>query len=125
MQIINIFEESAPCAGCGQELTVLGNFNFKGHAESPATRKDELCACKNCGTEFIIRYEFFDKDGHVNSFVFNGDINDASYDWQKQLTDAQIRKIADHIRNCKICSDRLTEEMLSDAWMASILRRKK
>ena len=126
MQIVNIMsEESTPCSVCGRNLNELGNFVYLGFTKNSLREKDEQCKCTKCGTEFIMHYDYFDSDGHINSFVFNGDINDPSYNWQDQLTSEQTIEIAEHLTTCNVCSNRLNDEIASDAWLASLLHNYK
>jgi hypothetical protein len=121
MQTVDIMSESSPCSTCGSNLSELGNFIYLGITKNFPREKDEQCKCTKCGTEFTLHYDYFDDERHINSFVFNGDINDPTYNWQDQLTPEQINEIAEHLTSCNICSDRLNEEMASDAWLASLL----
>jgi hypothetical protein len=125
MQIVNIAFESVPCSVCELNLSELGNFIYLGPTKNSPRQKDEQCKCTKCGTEFILHYDYFDADGHINSFVFNGDINDHSYNWQDQLTPEQTKEIAEHLATCSICNDRLNEAITSDAWLASLLHNYK
>jgi DNA-directed RNA polymerase subunit RPC12/RpoP len=121
MQIINNMGETALCSQCGQDLTILGSFTYIGVTTNTATQKSEKCQCKNCGHHFLLQYQYFDSGGHVNSFIFNGDINDLTYNWQDQLTSKQKKSIGDHLRICDTCMKKMTDEALSDAWLASLL----
>ena len=121
MQIINLTKEIEACQHCGNNLSILGSFTYKGDTVNDSKQKFELCTCKKCGQDFTLHYDLFDDDGHVQSFVFNGDINDPTYNWQDQLTPEQKVEIESHLKSCQICRDRLAEEMLSDAWLASIM----
>ena len=125
MQIVNNQDETVPCKVCGTDLTVLGNFIYLGVTTNYPRQKDEKCKCNKCHTEFTLHYDFFDKDGHVNSFVFGGDVNDPSYNWQDQLIPDQKKEIGEHLYTCKICNERLNEEVTSDAWLASLLHNYK
>ena len=125
LQIANVSEEEVPCSACQNNLIELGHHIFTGKSTNTPTQKDEVCTCKVCGKEFLLHYEFFDKDGHINSFVFNGDVNNPSYNWQDQLTTEQKKAIGEHLNNCVACSDRLEHEIISDAWLASLLHSKK
>jgi DNA-directed RNA polymerase subunit RPC12/RpoP len=120
-QIVNNTDEKVPCANCGQNLAELGNFTYTGTTTNLATQKDEECKCKKCGQHFILRYHYFDEEGHINSFVFNGDINDPTYNWQDQLILEQKKAIGAHLKTCDSCMKRMTEEALSDAWLASLI----
>jgi hypothetical protein len=103
----------------------LGNFIYLDFTKNSPRQKDEQCKCTQCGTEFTLHYDYFDAEGHINSFVFNGDINDSTYNWQDQLTPEQTKEIAEHLASCDICNGRLTDEMASDAWLASLLHNYK
>jgi uncharacterized protein with PIN domain len=123
MQIVNLNEDVVPCSKCHINLSVLGSFTHIGVKENTALKKDEICRCNKCGMEFILHYEFFDKEGHVNSFVFSGDINDPEYNWQDQLTEEQKIAIGDHLKTCALCNKKLIDEVASDAWLASLVHR--
>jgi hypothetical protein len=121
MQIMHNTDDDAPCSNCGQNLAELGSFIYTGITINGSRQKDEECQCKKCGQHFILQYSYFDDKGHINAFVFNGDVNDPSYNWQDQLTPDQRKEIGSHLKTCKICMDKLTEETLSDAWLAYLL----
>jgi uncharacterized protein with PIN domain len=125
MQIANLNDDLIPCSKCGVNLSVLGSFVHVGVKENTSRKKDEICKCKNCGTEFILHYAFFDEEGHVNSFVFSGDINDPEYNWQDLLTPEQSKAIGEHLKICEICNKRLIDEVASDAWLASLIHKVK
>jgi len=125
MQVVNLNEDLIPCSKCGVNLSVLGSFIYIRMKENTPRIKEEICRCKKCGTEFILHYDFFDEEGHVNSFVFSGDINDLKYNWQDQLTDEQKKAIGEHLKTCEICNKRLVDEVASDAWLASLLHKGK
>ncbi len=125
MQIVRNTDETAPCANCGNDLSELGSFTYAGKSTDTAVQKDEECLCKKCGKHFILQYQYFDEKGHVNSFVFNGDVNDGTYNWQDQLTSQQKETITNHLKDCQPCMDRMTEEALTDAWISSLFHRGK
>lgn len=125
MQKVNILDETALCSKCGADLTLLGNFTYLGITVNSSRQKDEQCKCTACGTEFTLHYEYFDSEGHINSFVFNGDVNDPSYNWQDQLTPEQTKEIGEHLSSCCTCNQRLDNEISSDAWLASLLHNYK
>jgi hypothetical protein len=124
MQKVNILDETAQCS-CGASLTVLGSFIYLGTTVNSPHQKDEQCKCVACGEEFTLHYDFFDDEGHINSFVFNSDVNDPSYNWQDQLTPEQTKEIGEHLLSCRVCGQRLDNEMSSDAWLASLLHNYK
>jgi len=121
MQTIHNLDEKIPCKNCGQDLTEIGNFVYTGVTVDSPRKKNEECACRKCGEHFIIQYRYFDEKNHIKAFVFNGDINDPTYNWQDQLTSEQKKEISDHLLICDICKERLDEETLTDAWIASLL----
>jgi len=120
MQKININDE-ATCDHCGARLTGLTEFSYAGDFFAYPDSREEICKCNKCGTKFILHYDLFDKDGHIYARVFTGDINNPSFNWQDSLTEEQKNAIELHLRSCPDCQERLTEEMLSDAWFASIM----
>lgn len=125
MQKINILDETAPCSNCGIDLTLLGNFTYLGITKNFPRQKNEQCKCSACGMEFTLHYDYFDAGGHINSFVFNGDVNDPTYNWQDQLTPEQTKEIGEHLSSCDTCNQRLDNEISSDAWLASLLHNYK
>jgi len=125
MQTVNLIDDLSPCSKCETNLSILGKFVHTGVKENTARMKEEICKCLTCGEEFILHYDFFDEKGHVNSFVFGGDVNDPSYNWQDQLTEDQKKEIGEHLKTCEICNKRLIDEATSDAWLASLLHSNK
>jgi hypothetical protein len=124
LQRVKISEDVVPCSECGNNIVELGHHKYSEQSENTPTQKDELCTCRVCGKEFLLHYEFFDEGGHINSFVFNGDINNPEYNWQDLLTEDQKKTIGEHLKDCAICSERLENEIISDAWLASLLHDK-
>jgi len=120
-QIVNIDSEAVPCKQCGSNLIDVSNFSYDGHTDTTATVREEHCRCKKCGTPFILHYDLFDSSGHIHSKVFTEDLNNSSYNWQDALTEEQKLAIADHLQSCSICVDRLSHEMLTDAWLKSFI----
>ena len=121
MQFVNLNDDEAPCSKCGTNLATLGTFRLVEEKESTSREKKELCKCTNCGKDFILHYDLFDKDNHINNFVFGGDVNDPAYNWQDQLTKSQKIEIGEHLKTCTICNGRLINEITSDAWLASLI----
>jgi hypothetical protein len=121
MQIVNLKDDVVHCSVCGTNLAILGTFTHIGVKNNTPNSKDELCQCNKCKNEFVLHYDFFDEEGHVNSFIFGGDINDPEYNWQDQLTLEQKEAIGKHLKTCKICNERLINEVASDAWLASLV----
>ena len=120
-QKVDINNDATKCSECGSILTRLSGFVYAGESRSGADFKEELCKCKVCQNPFVMRYELFDKDGHILSKVFTGDINNPDYNWQELLTEEQKRVIAEHLKDCKTCQDRLSSEILSDAWLSEFM----
>ena len=112
------------CAKCGNGITELGQHKFTGKSTNTPTTKEELCTCGKCGKEFLLHYDFFDQEGHINSYIFIGDVNDAAYNWQDQLTAEQKGEIGKHLGGCPVCRDRLDHEVITDAWLASLIHSK-
>ena len=121
MQTIEIYDENASCDSCGHSLADILNIVFEKEWKSDNRSRKEKCHCKNCGTPFILNYELFDKNGHIYSQIFSGDVNNPNFSWPELLTEEQRKEIADHLISCKECQKRLTEEMLADAWLAEVL----
>ena len=122
LQRVNIGDETAHCRKCGSGISSLTEFVYDGDSISDATSREELFECTSCGEKFILHYDLFDPHGHVYSRIFTGDPNNLSYNWQDLLTPEQQKAISDHLLECKICQDRLSEETLSDAWFSSFLQ---
>ena len=122
---VNINKEKEPCSKCGADILDIVNIAYEGKAKTDPKYRDELCHCRNCGTKFIIHYDLFDKDGHIYSRVFSEDINNPKFHWQDLLVKDQIDAISAHLASCKICQDSLSEEILSDAWLASVIHNNK
>jgi hypothetical protein len=120
-QIVNINQKSAPCQQCGSNLIEITNFSYAGETTSTSAAREELCKCKNCGSTFILHYDLFDSEGHIYSKVFTEDVNNPSYNWQDSLTEDQKKAIAGHLQHCSVCVDRLSHELLTDAWLKSFI----
>jgi hypothetical protein len=125
MQRVHINQERAKCAVCGSNLLEITNFKYAGKTLTEPTHSDEVCICRICRTQFLLRYDFFDEDGHINPYTFSEDANDPEYNWQDNLTDEQRKIIASHLQECPVCQDRLSEQILKDAWFADILHKAK
>jgi hypothetical protein len=122
MQIININDDIALCKQCGTNIVDVANFIFSGKVNTTDTYIEELCKCQHCNTEFFLHYDIFDPSGHIYSKIFTEDINNINYNWQDALTDAQKRIVSDHLGTCKECLNRLSQEMLTDAWLKSFIK---
>jgi hypothetical protein len=115
MQIININDNDATCKQCGTNIVDIANFIFSGEVE-------EHCKCNHCHTNFLLHYDIFDPSGHIDSKIFTEDINNANYNWQDSLTEDQKKVVSDHLAGCPECLDRLSQEMLTDAWLKSFIK---
>jgi hypothetical protein len=120
-QIVSINNDQAICEHCGSNISDIINFLYANRTEAHALYSDEYCICKKCKSTFIIRYDIFDPEGHIYSRVFSEDINDATYRWQDHLTVDQKNVIAEHLKECVVCHNRLSQEILTDAWLKSII----
>ena len=125
MQIININDDQALCEKCGAHLNVLGKFTYIEDQERTPRTKSELCTCNSCGAEFTLQYDLFTPEGHISGFIFSGDVNDPTYNWQDQLTDGQKKEIGEHLKGCAICNEKLNHTITSEAWFSSIIHAKK
>ena len=120
-QIVNHDVEIALCNVCGTNLVVLGNFFYESKDINKPRYRDEICTCRNCGRRFVMRYQYFNNEGHIKSFLFCEDPNDPDYDWADQLSPEQKSEIKSHLEKCQRCTSALVSEQLSDAWFASLL----
>ena len=125
MRTINVFSSHATCDVCGSSLLDIKNIKYSGICYNSPTCREEVCICRNCETRFILKYELFTEDGHINRKIFSGDANDLNHNWQDNLTDEQKKTVGEHLKGCPICSENLNEEMLSDAWFSSIVHKGK
>ena len=125
MQTVNIVDMHASCKLCGKDILDIINFKYTGKTIPVPTWSEEVCVCRNCGAEFLIHYDFFDPDGHINARTFIGDVNNAEYNWQDNLSDEQKILVMNHLKNCPTCVGRLDEETLTDAWFGSLIRSKR
>ena len=123
LQKVNIADEQAACSNCGANILDIANFRYAEKCETGPRFREEVNVCKKCGTEFILRYDLFDEEGHIHPRVFSDDPNDPKYNWQDLLTQEQKDTIAAHLKDCQICNDRLTDEQLDNARFASILHQ--
>jgi hypothetical protein len=122
IQIVRSSSAGARCRACGRSLEQLGTFNYLGGSDLNAPRyRLEKNVC-GCGKEFYMRYDFFDREGHINSDLFNGDINNASFQWQSLLTEEQLRIVEKHLSGCQICRNRHDEVILEDAAIGAVIR---
>jgi hypothetical protein len=123
MQIIKGLTKKVFCRICQNDLTQLGHFEYLQLTDDTPVYKDEHCTCNRCGTEFLLRYELFTPQKHINPLVFSQDINDPTFNWQDQFTKEQLHEIQAHLKTCKRCSNILEEELLSDAWFANFMHQ--
>jgi len=120
---VEVSEDLAQCRNCGANIIDIKNFKYAGETRAAATFTEELYMCRHCKTKFIIRYELFDSDGHINSKTFSSDINSPENQWQDNLTDEQKRLVTKHLKKCPECKERLDEELLRDAWFSSMFKK--
>ena len=120
-QIVDINEDIVLCDHCGTNLIDVANYTFDGNTVSESYYWDETCTCKGCNSKFILRYNIFDKEGHIYPSIFSEDINNPEYNWQEILNDIQKEVITEHLTDCEVCRDRLSQEMLSDAWFKDFI----
>lgn len=125
LQIVDINEKEIFCQYCGADLIDIANYIFYGGKISELHYWKELCKCKKCKNNFILRHNIYDKYGHIYPHIFSEDINNPEYKWQEILTEEQKELIAKHLTNCEICRDRLSQEILSDAWLKSFIENLK
>lgn len=121
LQVVNIDDRSKKCRNCGADILNISNFSFEKEIKAEPLFWEELCKCTRCGIQFILHYNIFDKNGHIQSRVFFEDLNDPEYNWQDHLTPDQKRIIEEHLRSCQECCDSLSQEQLLDAWLKDIL----
>jgi uncharacterized protein with PIN domain len=121
MQIVNINDTVAICKQCGADIVDVANFTFSGKVDTTATCIEEYCKCQKCKTDFLLHYDIFDPSGHIYSKIFTEDINNVNYNWQDALTEDQKKVVSDHLEKCPECLDRLSQELLTDAWLKSFI----
>jgi hypothetical protein len=123
IQVVKLNGKKTRCNACGARLTEIGSFKYAGEGSdfnAPKYRLEKnVC---NCGKEFYLRYDFIDRDGHINPAVFNGDINDPTYQWQSLLTEEQLRIVEAHLSSgCQVCMNRNNEIILEDAALGALI----
>ena len=125
IQIVDINKDTVPCESCGVNIADVANFTFDGQVVSESRYREEKCKCRHCNASFILHYDLFDEEGHINihSGSFSEDINNPNYHWPEALTENQKQTISDHLRDCKICQDRLDQEILNDAWLKDLMNQ--
>jgi hypothetical protein len=116
IQIVDINQDIVTCAKCGANLVDCGNFIYEEKIVNSATDRREYCLCRHCFSPFILLYNIFDPEGHVYPSFFCEDPNDLSCNWQNLLAEEQKMAVSKHMETCQICTDRLVEGQLSDAW---------
>ena len=83
--------------------------------------REELYKCRKCNGLFIVVYRLFNVQGHIEDYWLSSDPNDATYDWQSQLTQEQLCEIENHLKSCRYCQDVVDRQLLLDSWFADIL----
>jgi len=127
LQKIDIGSTEELCSICKSNLTDIANFAFKDEIRTEPRYWQELCKCRKCGAKFIMHYDIFDSVGHIYQRVFTEDINNEHYSWMENLTDEQKAEVSEHLKDCEICNDRLSQEQLGEAVVKeffSTLRKK-
>jgi hypothetical protein len=125
MQIVDINQNRVLCEKCGANIVDLANFSYDGKSESTSMDRKEFCRCRHCSTSFILHYEMFDLQGHIYPSIFTEDINNPSCNWPDNLTEEQKEVVSDHLVRCKECMDRLSQELLTDAWLKDFIADRK
>jgi hypothetical protein len=125
LQIVDINKDWVKCDTCGANIVDLANFVYSGKSDSTANDRKEYCMCRKCSTPFILHYDMFDPQGHIYPSIFIEDINNPSCNWPDNLTEEQKEVVSAHLENCQICMDRLTQELLTDAWLKDFIASRK
>lgn len=115
LQKIDIGSDEELCQHCNTDLTDIANFTFKDEIRTEPRYWQELCECGVCGHKFIMHYDIFDSAGHIYQRVFAEDINNVDYKWTEDLTEEQTKEISNHLKDCPICNDRLSQVQLAEA----------
>lgn len=110
-QIVKYNDLKATCNKCENDLTDVNNMTYLKKRWGEPKHWDELCECDNCKQKFFLRHEIFDKKGHIHSYIFTEDINNASYNWMNNLNDVQKLTIAKHFKRCEKCKKNLSEQI--------------
>ncbi len=121
LQHVDVSKEDVFCKHCKSDILDVVNFKYAGESQAKPTYWEELCVCKVCGNQFIMHYDIFDPAGHIYPRVFSEDINNPEYKWQDTLSEEQKENISKHLVNCDVCRERLSAEMLADAWFSSYM----
>jgi hypothetical protein len=93
IRVIKVDDPNGRCAACGAGLSELGSFHFAGETINTVKYRLELNACKNCGKQFLLRYDIFDLNHHVNANIFQNDVNDVTFTWQSLWSAKQLQGI--------------------------------
>jgi hypothetical protein len=125
IQTVDINQDIVSCDKCGANIVDLANFVYEEKSESTAFDRKEFCRCRHCSTPFILHYEIFDPEGHIDPSVFTEDINNPESNWPDNLTEEQKESVSSHLRDCEICVGRLTHELLTDAWLRDFIASRK
>lgn len=121
LQHVNINSNKAFCNECGIDLLDIDNFIYLEKIIKKPLYWEELCQCK-CKTSFVLHYDIFDNKGHIYPRIFSEDVNNPDYNWQETLNDEQKKVISNHLLICQTCRDRLSDEILTDAWFRGFLK---
>lgn len=120
IQMISSTNENSRCRNCGADLSEFGAFKYSGDSFDVPKYRLEKNACIGCGKQFLIRYNLFE-NGHVLQKAFDGDINDATYQWESLWSKEQVETVRKHVADCKECQSKADVAILSDAVFASLI----
>lgn len=123
LQKVNPHDKEGTCTNCGSNLLDLANIKYLKEQKKDPFFWEELSECVKCKTKFILRYDIFDKKGHIHKNIFSEDVNNIEYNWQDILDENQKKVIFEHLKSCKECQNRLNDEILTDAWFRDLLNK--
>jgi len=122
LQKVDIGSSEELCRNCNTDLTDIANFTFQDEIHTEPRYWEELCQCSGCKEKFVMHYAIFDSGGHIYQRIFSEDINNENYDWTTDLTEEQKKEISDHLKDCKVCGERHSQEQLADALMKELMQ---
>jgi hypothetical protein len=125
LQIVRYNGSKIKCRNCDQNLTDINNTTYLKQRWGSPKYWDELCQCDDCGNKFILRYELFDKEGHVYLFVFTEDINNPNYNWIDNLNNKQRIAVTRHVEQCSICQKKIEDQLCMDAILKTKFKEQK
>ena len=122
LQKVDIGSTEELCRHCNADLTDIANFIFKNELRSEPRYWQELCECQGCDTQFIMHYDIFDSGGHIYQRVFSEDVNDLEESWVESLSEGQRVEVQNHLENCEVCKERLSQEQLGEALVKEFMQ---